>query len=72
MANSLVITEIRPTMGDVLLSPKKVAERWEVEVSTLASMRSEGRGPRYYKMPNGMVRYPDWAIFDYELGKVAA
>jgi hypothetical protein len=69
---SLVITEVRPTMGDILLSPKKLAARWDFEVSTLATMRSNGKGPRYYKMPNGAIRYPDWAVFDYELGKVAA
>ena len=68
---SLVITEVRPTIGDTLLSPKKVADRWGVKPSTLASLRSAGKGPRYYKMPNGMVRYPDWAVFDYELGKAA-
>jgi hypothetical protein len=68
----LVITEVRPTMDDILLSPKKLAARWDCEVSALAGMRTHGKGPRYYKMPNGAVRYPDWAVFDYELGKVAA
>lgn len=68
----LVITEVRPTIGDVLLSPKKLADRWDLKAATLATMRSTGKGPRYYKMPNGVIRYPDWAVFDYELGKVAA
>jgi len=70
MTNNLVITEVRPTMSDVLLSPKELAKRWGYEPQTLASMRSAGRGPRYYRLGNGSIRYPDWAVFDYELGQV--
>jgi hypothetical protein len=69
---NLVINDIRPTLADALLSPEALARRWSVKPTTLATMRSQGRGPRYYKLPNGIVRYPEWAVFDWEIGKAAA
>lgn len=68
---SLVITE-RPTRDEVLMTPEQLAERWSVKPGTLANMRGKGYGPRYRKFPNGMIRYPEWAVFDYEMRKDAA
>lgn len=70
--SNLVITDVRPTMADVFLSPEALAKRLGFKTQTLANMRSTGNGPRYYKMPNAVVRSPDWAVFDYDLTKVAA
>jgi hypothetical protein len=35
------------------LSPKDVSQRLGVAVGTLANLRSQNRGPRFYRMPNG-------------------
>jgi hypothetical protein len=35
------------------LSPRDVSEQLGVAVGTLANLRSQGRGPRYFRMPNG-------------------
>lgn len=63
---SRIITEaVRP--GEVLLRPGTAAGRLELVPRTLAQQRSQGRGPRYRKLPNGRVRYPDWAIDEWLL-----
>jgi hypothetical protein len=69
MANSLVITT-KPALDDVLLTPKDLAKRWGYEEQSLANMRSKGKGPRFYRLFNGDIRYPDWAVFEAEVGKI--
>jgi hypothetical protein len=66
---SLVITE-KPSRDEVLMTPEQVAERWSVNVATLANQRSRGVGPRYRKIGK-LIRYPEWAIFAYEIGEAA-
>jgi hypothetical protein len=66
----LVITE-RPSLDDVLLTPAEVAKRWSVSEASLAQLRQRGKGPRYYKLFNGLIRYPDWAVFEAEVGRAA-
>jgi hypothetical protein len=62
----LVITE-RGSRDDVLLTPAELAARWSITPAALAQMRARGKGPRYYKLFNGLIRYPDWAVFDAEI-----
>ncbi|UDL89815.1 hypothetical protein LGH82_33075 [Mesorhizobium sp. PAMC28654] len=71
MANSLVITT-KPALDDVLLSQNDLAKRWGFKPQSLANMRSKGIGPRYYRLFNGTIRYPDWAVFEAEVGKIKA
>lgn len=66
---SLVITE-PGTREEVLLTPAEVAERWKITVASLTNQRSRGVGPRYRKI-GSRVRYPEWAVFAYEMGTQA-
>ena len=66
--DTLVITEAA-SRDEVLLTPRQLAERWGVRTTSLSNMRSQGRGPRYRKFPNGRIRYPEWAVFSYEVGE---
>ena len=43
-----------------LAMPDEVAAHLKRPPKTLAEWRSQGRGPRYFKLENGQVRY-DWA-----------
>jgi hypothetical protein len=56
------------TIDDRLLSPADLAARWGVSRNTLANQRSQGRGPRFIRFPNGRIRYPWSAVADYEVG----
>lgn len=69
MADSLVIKNVTPSSTDVLLTTKDLAKRWDYVEASVVNMRSRGTGPRYYRMANGDIRYPDWAVFEYEMGK---
>ncbi|MDP2619869.1 MAG: helix-turn-helix domain-containing protein [Hyphomicrobiales bacterium] len=54
--------------GDRRLTTKEVAERLRCTEQGLANQRSQGRGPRYIKLPNSRVLYPESEIFAYEMG----
>lgn len=43
-----------------LATPDEVAEFLRRPPKTLAEWRSRGRGPRYFKIEGGQIRY-DWA-----------
>ena len=45
---------------DPLATPEEVAEFLQKPPKTLAEWRSKRRGPRYFKLDGGHVRY-DWA-----------
>jgi hypothetical protein len=60
----------QPSLDEVLLTPQDVAKRWSMHVQTLANLRSKGLGPRYYKLFNGAIRYPDWAVFAAEVAQL--
>ena len=42
--------------GPAMLTPAQLAERWSVQVGSLANMRSQGRGPAYLRL-GASVRY---------------
>ncbi len=42
--------------GPAMLTPAQLAERWSVQVGSLANMRSQGRGPGYLRL-GASVRY---------------
>jgi predicted DNA-binding transcriptional regulator AlpA len=46
--------------ADPLATPDEVAEYLQKPPKTLAEWRSKGRGPQYYKLDGGHIRY-DWA-----------
>lgn len=52
-------------MGEVLLSPKEVANLLKVEVETLQKWRSVGKGPKYIKITPKIVRYYKEEIDDF-------
>lgn len=55
-----------------LLTPKKLAERWDIDVGTLANLRDQGRGPAWTKLgdrKNSPVRYRLEDIEKYELDR---
>ena len=39
------------------LTPKEAADWLTLSEETLAQHRSKGTGPKYYKLPNGAIRY---------------
>lgn len=45
---------------DPLATPDEVAEFLQKPPKTLAEWRSKDRGPRYFRLDGGQVRY-DWA-----------
>jgi hypothetical protein len=67
-----MLIRVPPGLDEVLLTTNELAKRWSYSPASIANMRSKGKGPRFYRLANGDIRYPDWAVFDYELGKVAA
>lgn len=52
-------------MGDGLLTPADLAERWSMSVGTLANLRSARKGPAYLRI-GGAVRYRPEDIERYE------
>lgn len=46
-------------------TPKQLAERWSLNVGTLANMRCAGTGPRYFKIGK-TVRYPLQRVLEFE------
>ncbi len=47
------------------LTPEELSARWKGEtLSTLANKRSQGKGPKYYKLPKILYSLDD--IEDYE------
>ncbi len=56
-------------MSDTYLTPEELAERWRVNVKTLANWRSNKTGPQYLKLGgrrNTRVMYPIAAVYAYE------
>jgi hypothetical protein len=47
----------QPSRDDVFLTADELAERWRLEIPTLANMRSKGEGPPFLKLPSGSIRY---------------
>lgn len=43
--------------SDRLLAPDDLHKRWGVSKGTAANWRSAGKGPRFIKLGNGIVRY---------------
>lgn len=39
------------------MTPKEAADYLSMSEETLAQHRSKGTGPKYYKLPNGAIRY---------------
>jgi hypothetical protein len=50
---------------DRLLSPDDIAARWQIRLSSLANMRSRGRGPAFLKI-GGRIRYRWSDVAAYE------
>lgn len=50
------------------LTPEQLADRWRgfVTPGTLRNWRSQGRGPQYFKLHGGKVRYPVRHVLSYE------
>jgi len=46
-----------PELDDVFLTVDELADRWRLEVQTLANVRSKGEGIPYVKLPSGSIRY---------------
>lgn len=46
-----------PSRDDVFLTADELSERWRLEITTLANMRSRGEGPPFLKLPSGSIRY---------------
>lgn len=57
-----------PAADEVLLTSEQVSEKLKMTRASLANQRHFGRGPRYRKLPNGLVRYPDWAVAAWLIG----
>lgn len=68
---SKLLAKGSPSLDEVLLTPEQVAMRWSITTATLANMRSQGRGPQFRRIGPRAVRYPDWAVFAYEVGEAA-
>lgn len=46
-------------------TPKQLAKRWDINVGTLANMRSAGWGPKYFKIGKS-VRYALSRVIEFE------
>lgn len=56
-------------MRKKLLSTKELAKRWDVHEGTIKNWRSQGKGPKFYKIGEGeksRVRYKLEDIKSYE------
>ena len=49
----------------LLLTPTEAAEKLHCTEGTLANWRSQEKGPRFTKMPNGRIYYPEEAIVEF-------
>lgn len=47
----------RPDALEPLFTARQVAERYSFTTDSLINARSQGRGPRWIKLPNGRIRY---------------
>jgi len=57
-------------MSEIFLTPKELAARWSMSVTTLAQWRKNivGKGPKFVKI--GGVRYPMSEVEKYESEKM--
>lgn len=53
-----------------LLTPSETAKILKTSIGTLANWRTKEIGPRFTKMPNGRIYYPDIEIKSYLEGSV--
>ena len=63
MENQMNSQEIAPVQTH--LTPRQLAERWQVSDATLASWRYKGCGPKYIKWGK-VIRYPVTKIEEWE------
>ena len=52
---------------EVLLTPEDLAERWQLKVGSIYSMRSRGAGPKSRRVGGGAVRYRLADVEEYEV-----
>lgn len=57
----------RDFLDDRLLTPNEVADRYRMKPGSLANQRSNGRGPKHIRLPNGRIRYKESALLEWEL-----
>lgn len=58
-------------MSDIL-TPTQLAKRWNLAPGTLSNMRSQGKGPAYFKIGEGLtskVRYRLEDVLQFEREK---
>lgn len=55
-----------PPVGDEMMDTKELAMRWSMDYQYLINMRNKGRGPTYYKLGTGAVKYKVADIIAYE------
>ncbi len=53
------------TTGDTNLTPAELANRWHTSTGRLANLRSDGRGPRFWKL-GASVLYRLVDIWEFE------
>ena len=46
-----------PTIDDMFMTTEELSQRWRVETTTLANIRSRGEGIPFTKTPSGVIRY---------------
>lgn len=51
----------------VFLTPADVSRHLRVKVESLRQLRYAGRGPRFYKLENGTIRYAVADVLRYQL-----
>lgn len=64
---TITAKDTEPIILRLYLRPDELAQRWAVAPKTLAKWRTEGTGPHYVKLSNGLVRYPISEIETFEL-----
>jgi transposase len=52
------------------LNEKQVADRYGVSVKTVQNWRRTGVGPRYLKLQDRLVRYPEVFLEEYEKNNI--
>ncbi|MFP4561572.1 MAG: hypothetical protein ACLFQ3_09655 [Thiohalorhabdus sp.] len=53
-------------MSKKYLTPKQLAERWDVSLRALREMRYRADGPDYLRLNQKTIRYPIEAVIAYE------
>jgi hypothetical protein len=61
----LTIEATAPTMDDLYMTPREVADRWRIDEGTLANWRTAGEGVPWVKV-GGSVRYKVADVIAFE------